>query len=219
MRGLLVKDMKLMKNQKYTFLVLGIIGLLNMFINDNPYFAVSYMTVMAAMFSIATMNYDDFDNGGAYLFTLPFDRKTYVIEKYVFGFLFTVVDWSGISVLTVIVAKFQGMDYRFGEWAAVSVASMALSIIFICLSLPIELKFGAEKGRIGSFIVLGIFFLLFYLLFRMLDMMGGADPLEMLERVLSLRVPVLAAGVCVFCIAIVCVSVLSSICVIRKKEY
>ncbi len=219
MKGLLIKDMKLMKNQKWVFVVLSTIGILNMFVNDIPSFAVGYMTVMAAMFSIATISYDDFDNGGAYLFTLPFDRKTYVIEKYVFGFLFTAVVWGAISVLTGVIVKLQGIDYALGEWAAVSLASMMLSDIFICLSLPVEIKFGAEKGRIGSLIVLGIFFFLFYLLLRMLDTKGGVDPLEVLNRVLGLGRAVLVAGVCVFCIVLICASVFVSIGVIRKKEY
>ena len=87
MKGLLIKDLKLMKNQKSFFMVMAVVGLIFLITWDAPYFAISYITMMFSMFAITSFSYDEFDNGAVYLFTLPFSRKTYVREKYLFGLL------------------------------------------------------------------------------------------------------------------------------------
>ena len=42
MKGLLIKDIKLMKNQKQFFVVMILMGLLFMFAYSDPFFSVSY---------------------------------------------------------------------------------------------------------------------------------------------------------------------------------
>lgn len=81
MRGLLIKDLKLMRNQKMFLVILILLGLVFLFTQDNSYTAIGYMTMMCAMFSVTTFTYDEIDNGNAYLFTLPFSRKDYVKEN------------------------------------------------------------------------------------------------------------------------------------------
>ena len=48
-------------------------------------FVSGYISIVFAMFAISTISYDEYDNGNAFLFTLPFSRKEYVLSKYVFG--------------------------------------------------------------------------------------------------------------------------------------
>ena len=42
-------------------------------------------TIVTAIFAITTISYDEFDNGLAFLMTLPVTRKQYVAEKYLLG--------------------------------------------------------------------------------------------------------------------------------------
>ena len=58
-------------------------------------FVIMYANIIFMMFGLSTISYDAFDNGEAFLFTLPITKKLYVKEKYVFslasllfGFLF-----------------------------------------------------------------------------------------------------------------------------------
>ena len=87
MKGLLIKDFKLMKNQKQFFLMILFFCIFFVVINGNPAFMISYLMVMCSFFTLSTISYDDFDHGMGYLFTLPVTRKIYVTEKYVFGLL------------------------------------------------------------------------------------------------------------------------------------
>ncbi len=218
MKGLLIKDIKLMKNQKQFFVVMILMGLLFMFAYSDPFFSVSYLTIMLSMFCITTLSYDEFDNGGAYLFTLPFSRKDYVKEKYLFGFLLMLAGWAAVAALAVAACNIRGIAYELGDLGIVSLVSITLSICFLSLALPIEIKLGVEKGRIGLTIVIAAFFLCFYFLVKMSED-RGADLMGLADRIAALKTPVLLAGVFVLWTAVAGVSMLLSIRFINKKEY
>ena len=86
MKGLLIKDFKLMKNQKQFFLVILFFCIFFVVINGNPAFMISYLMVMCSFFTLSTISYDDFDHGMGYLFTLPVTRKIYVTENMYLAF-------------------------------------------------------------------------------------------------------------------------------------
>ena len=87
MKGLLIKDFKLMMMQKNFFLsIIAIAVVLTVFVK-NPSFIIGYLTFIGSVFTLSTISYDEFDNGNAFLFSLPITRKLYALEKYVFGFL------------------------------------------------------------------------------------------------------------------------------------
>ena len=71
MKAMLIKDWKLMKGQKQFVFILCIFLAVFGATSNNLGFLISYMTLMATIFSISTISYDEFDNGNAFLFTLP----------------------------------------------------------------------------------------------------------------------------------------------------
>ena len=84
MKGLLIKDLKLIKKQNR---ILAITALLCawFFITDRDASAISaYIAAMISIIAVGTVNYDEFDNGMGFLFTFPISRRSYVLEKYVF---------------------------------------------------------------------------------------------------------------------------------------
>lgn len=81
MLGLLIKDFQLMWKQKSFFIIIIVVGcLLTMGYNDFT-FMVGFITFILSLFTVSSISYDEFDNGYPFLFTLPFSRKTYVIEN------------------------------------------------------------------------------------------------------------------------------------------
>ena len=119
MKGLFVKDIELMKQQKQFFILVVVMGvILNLTGSGSVSFATGYFTFVTAIFAITTISYDEFDNGLAFLMTLPVTRKQYVAEKYLLGAGLTAAAW-GIEAITGVickgVAELQGMperDYR-----------------------------------------------------------------------------------------------------------
>ena len=100
MKGLLIKDFKLLKNQKQFFLIIGLITFMFLVTNDSPYFTITYATMMFSMFTMSTISYDEYDNGAAYLFSLPISRKGYVAEKY-----FGIADITGAYAAGIILCN------------------------------------------------------------------------------------------------------------------
>ena len=105
MRGLLVKDIELMKQQKQFFILVIVMGIiLNLTGSGSVSFATGYFTIITAIFAITTMSYDEFDNGFVFLMTLPVSRKQYVAEKYILGIGLTGVAW-GVATIEGIICK------------------------------------------------------------------------------------------------------------------
>ena len=71
MKGLLIKDYKLMKNQKGYFIVLFLLCVVFAAREGGESFCVGFITYVCSLFCISTISYDEFDNGNAFLFTLP----------------------------------------------------------------------------------------------------------------------------------------------------
>ena len=91
MKGLLIKDYKLMLGQKSFLGMAALMAVLYLIIYKDPIVAVVFITVMCTMFTVSTLSYDEYENGMAYLFTLPISRNTYVLEKYAFALVNCIV--------------------------------------------------------------------------------------------------------------------------------
>ena len=110
MKGLLIKDIKLMKNQKTFFTVMTFVGFLFLITQETPYFVITYITTMFSMFTITTLTYDEFENGSAFLFSLPFSRRDYVKEKYLYGIITCALGLGIVTVATVVVSAIRGRN-------------------------------------------------------------------------------------------------------------
>ncbi len=162
MKGLLIKDFKLLKNQKNFFILVFVMAVFLTITNgagSSPAtFVLPYVGFVCSFFVLSTISYDEYDNGNAFLFTLPFDRKIYVAEKYIFG---VVTGGAGLLlILAFILIYTDGMTgaEQTGETLFTAGVSAALLLFFLAVMIPFQLKFGPEKGRIAMIIVfLGIF--------------------------------------------------------------
>lgn len=157
MKGLLIKDLKLMKNQKNFFLVILVVIAFLAAGSDDLSFPMGFTAFIGTLFTLSSISYDEFDNGNAFLFSLPITRKQYVLEKYGFGLLL------GIGSLLTAVCLLSAVRLVKGELSSVGrlseigftvLAVLALNWVFLSLMLPLQLKFGSEKGRIA---ILGVF--------------------------------------------------------------
>ena len=93
MKGLLIKDFKLLKGQKNFFMAITAISIIMIIVSPGTSFPIGLLGFVGALFSLSSISYDEFDNGNAFLFSLPITRKDYVLEKYIFGLI------SGIMFL------------------------------------------------------------------------------------------------------------------------
>lgn len=219
MKGLLIKDLKLMKNQKSFFMTMAVVGLIFLVTWDAPYFVISYITMMFSMFAITSFSYDEFDNGAVYLFTLPFSRKTYVREKYLFGLLTCLFALIISTLLAVCTNVMKGQTVDFVTIGATGLSSITICVLFLSIAFPIEIKFGVEKGRIGFIVIMAVFFLGFYLVMKLTQDGELRGILHLIHKVEQLSGVVIVLGLCALWLVIGLISMKISIGFLERKEW
>ena len=161
MKGLLIKDLSLIKMQGRFLVIVALLGVFMALNADSTTFVIGFMSYMGAIFTMNTISYDEFENGNAFLFALPITRKMYAMEKYVFGIVFGGILLVFSTVLCVIFELYRGFG-NAGSIAETALWTIPLLLVMLAVVIPIQLKFGGEKGRIviiaaiGVVIVLGI---------------------------------------------------------------
>ena len=218
MKGLLIKDLKLMLGQKRFFLVVVGMGIFFMFSNANPVSGVSYITMLLSIFTLSTISYDEFDNGMAFLMTLPVERKTYALEKYVFAGLVSLISAVGTSVLAFVLGAVMDVPVDMAEVIGVACVIVLLSWLMLSVTIPLQIKFGAEKGRIAMILAMGGIFGVVFAVAKGLsssgaDMSGVILFLDSLEAWQLVLFSVLVTVLVLLASYTVCVRI------INKKEY
>lgn len=160
MRGLLVKDLRFLMSQRRFILILLIIAFfLNL--NGEGNFAMGYLIFIGSFLVMNTIGNDEFDNGYLFLFTLPVERKTYAVEKYVFGMIAGGAAWlAGLAISLLQSAAGRGMPV--GELLRISPIYISFFILLSAVMIPFPLIFGREKGNIVMLITVGAILLAGY---------------------------------------------------------
>ena len=154
MKGLLIKDFKLLKGQKNFFLVIVVISLIMIITSPGTSFPIGFLGFVGSLFSLSSISYDEFDNGNAFLFSLPITRKGYVQEKYVFGLILGITSLllgTLMSLIAIIITE----AGDFNEVLMTAGTLLPIILIILSIMLPLILKFGGEKGRIAIIGVMG----------------------------------------------------------------
>ena len=216
MKGLLIKDFKLMKMQKNFFIMIVVISFVVSLLTEDVTFMLGFISFITSLFTISTISYDEFDNGNAFLFTLPIDRKKYAAEKYVFGMLLGVCSLFLAIILAVILNLIEKSDTTSDILIS---AVMLLPFVFLLVSImiPFQLKFGSEKGRIAISAALGIVFLISFILGELAAILG-INIAEVINRISLLGAGGLFIVIFVISMIVVLFSMKISISIMNKKE-
>lgn len=149
MRGMLCKDFYLMKEYRKIALLIVIFSVVFCFQMEDgrEAFIMGYATLLMSMAVTTVIAYDQENNGMAFLLSLPVSRTGYVREKYLFGLLAGGCGWLGGIVVTATAELLQGRNPLRTDFLGIVFAF--LGFLFLCQSvmIPIQLKFGEQKGR------------------------------------------------------------------------
>ena len=218
MKGLLIKDVKLMLGQKKFFVVVVGMGIFFALSNENPLSGVSYITMLLSIFTLSTISYDEFDNGMAFLMTLPMERKTYALEKYVFAALVSLVSAVATSLLAFIYGVVAKVPVDMTEVIGVACVIVMLSWWILSVTIPLQIKFGSEKGRMAMIIAMGMIFGAAYVLARGLSS-SGVDMSGVIVFLTSLEPWQIVAGAVVATVIVLIISYSICVRIINRKEY
>lgn len=218
MKAMMMKDINFLKNQKQFFGAIVIMLVLFSVVQDNPYFAISYVTLMFSILSLTTMSYDDYENGMCYLMTLPIRRRDYVKEKYLFGILSSISGLACASAFTILSTHLKGGSFSFGEWKAVALACFVIIVAALAVTTPLQLKFGVERSRMVIMGVYGFGCLAVFVIVK-LGKAAGLDISAILDSAFVENLTTTVWGIGIVSMVVLIVSYLISARILEKREF
>ncbi|MEF2879381.1 MAG: ABC-2 transporter permease [Blautia sp.] len=217
MKGLLVKDFRLLKVQKNFFLLIIAVAIgMALFTNDVAPM-LGFLAFVLSIFTLSTISYDEFDNGNAFLFSLPVSRKDYAIEKYCLGLILE----GGALVLATLLSLIFSKIWDTTSGAEIGMSALILiPLLFVLqgIMIPFQLKFGGEKGRIALLITLGLLALA-GIGVEKLARMVGIDVWAILDSLSMMSLGMMVGIATVIAAIFLGVSLKISISIMDKKEF
>lgn len=217
MKGLLIKDFKLMKEQKNFLLIILIITIGMSLFTDDLSFALGFLTFIVSLFSLSTISYDEFDNGNAFLFTLPITRSKYVIEKYYLSMILGIGSWILSICIISIVNIFRNL-LPFSDVLMTALFILPFMLLIQAIMIPFQLKFGGEKGRIAIIASIGALLLSGIVLVKIasffnIDIIFILNHLPVVSMGMLVSILIIATGMLWF------ISLKISMSIMNKKEF
>lgn len=218
MKGLLIKDFELLKNNmKNSLILIVLIGVGISAYNTDTTFVITYLAIVGTSFTTSTFSYDEFDNGYAFLLSLPVTRRGYIAEKYIFGVCVSIAGWLTGTIISIIA----GMTRHIMTPTDTILAALMLlpvGLLLLAAQIPFHLKFGGDKGRIIMVGAIGLLFLLLVM---------GAEIVKFINIDLDAlwkNLPVLGMGTAIAAffgigIALLLLSYRISIGIMERKEF
>ena len=216
MLGLLVKDLRIALTRKYALLIILVIALIMGTSMEGP-FIIGYVTMIALMLAVGTIIYDEMDNGYDFMMTMPLTRKTYVREKYLFCLLSALVAWLVGAILTCAAYIIRQNASALLEVIPISLVLIPVLFILPAVMIPLQLKLGAERSRIATYIIFGFIAGLIFMGKKLLD---ESDLPAKIEPALNSFPPVaVVVAITAFGLLVVFISYLCSVRIMMKKEF
>lgn len=157
MKGLILKDLYLTLKYCRAFLVIVVVFIgVSFFDDDSTFlstFSIFYPCIIAGMIPSTLYSYDEREKWCTYSATLPVSKAQFVSSKYIIG-LFSAIT---IIILTAIVQAFKMLNTTFIPMDYLSIIAFIIAVCLVAPSvfMPFMFKFGAEKGRIIYYVVIG----------------------------------------------------------------
>ena len=159
MKGLLIKDLRLVFRRKQQLFILLAFCAMIAFSTDGS-FIIGYAAGLTGILGLSTLAFDEQDNGFPFLFSLPVDIKTYVNEKYLFCILLDLVGAVIGTAMFILACLTKGHTETISDGIVYLTLYLPATQLLILSILPVQMVFGREKSRIITMIVYGILFVL-----------------------------------------------------------
>ncbi len=217
MKGLLIKDFKLMLMQKNFFIIIIVVACLISISSQDPTFMIGFITLILSLFTVSTISYDEFDNGYPFLLTLPFSRKTYVLEKYVYGLILGAGAWIVsvmiCSLMLIVQGKPVTSDMLIGAFVI-----LPMFLVIESLMIPVHLRFGGEKGRYALIACVGVLVVIGFVVMKIVEIFH-IDVLPLILAIDALGPVMFMVILLMIGFLIMLVSLKVSLSIMNKKEF
>ena len=218
MKGLLVKDFRFVLGQKSTLLIAVGLGLYFLVTGTDMSFAFIFTMMLACILATSSISYDNMDNGMSFMLTLPIQKKTYVVSKYILSVLVVLVLGAVVLLMAVIGSNMGMLDWALEDLKGALLVAGVFATVMLAVMIPVYIIFGAEKARVAVLAIYGVVAAVFLIL-KSVVKDSEAMINEFMARLMSLsnwQLALLGVGVMVVLLA---VSMIISVIGLEKKEY
>ncbi len=156
MKGLLIKDFCALVAHFRIYLALDVIFILASARADMGVFMLLFPCIIAGLMAMSILAYEEHERWNVYAATLPYSRAMLVSGKYLLALLL-----GGATVALTLATQTVAMLIR-GTLDLATLATLVgtllpLTLLPTALLLPFIYRFGAERGRLAYYVVLGVF--------------------------------------------------------------
>ena len=217
MKGLIIKDLCVIKNQMKSLLLVLALFIFLSIANKDATFVLFLIPFYMIMILITTFSYDEFNKWECYCNSLPLSRKEIVKAKYI---LFNAS--SLILIILGILASFiipNFIENTTFESIYASIIGVAFGIcLVISLLIPFYYKFGSQKGRIMLFLTIAILALLIGAI-TSLDIFNNIELMNIINSLNSLSLGMFTILLIIITVIIMTISYYISIKIYSNKEF
>lgn len=216
MKGLLLKDLYVMKGQGRTYLVLlGFYFLLTLLGAFDAAIISSMSVLVVTMVPMSTFSYDDMARWPKFAAATPAGRRGVVRGKYLFSLCTLGLAVAALLVMDVVLCLARGQFDKLPDLLLGGASSCLMGLFLNLILIPVLFKFGSEKGR---FVIMAVWVAVFLLFFGSIKLFaerpGGLAALPVPQWLVA-SLPVIALGL----VAVAAVlSYSASLRIFAKKE-
>lgn len=216
MKGLIIKDLCVIKNQMRSLLLILVFFVFISIINKDATFTLFLVPFYMIMILITTFSYDEFNKWECYCNSLPLSRKEIVKAKYLlFNATSLIVLVLGI-LASIIVPNF--IENTIFESIYASIIGVAFGIcLVISLLIPFYYKFGSQKGRIMLFLTITILALIIGII-TSLDIFNNVELMNIINSLNNLSLGMFTLLLIIVTVIIMTISYYISVRIYNNKE-
>lgn len=216
MKGLIIKDLCVIKNQMKSLLLVLALFIFLSIANKDATFVLFLIPFYMIMILITTFSYDEFNKWECYCNSLPLSRKEIVKAKYLlFNASSLVVLVLGVLASFIIPNFIENTTF---ESIYASIIGVAFGIcLVISLLIPFYYKFGSQKGRIMLFLCIVILALLIGTI-TSLDVFNNIELMNIINSLNNLSLGMFTLLLIIVTIIIMTISYYISVKIYSNKE-
>ena len=216
MKGLILKDLLIIKNQMKSLLIIMALFVFLSIVNKEFSFILFIVPFYMIMILITTLSYDEFNHWDTYCNTLPFSRKDIVKAKYLLFNLCNIFLLAIGLLVSVITPLFMNITFE-SLFSSIIGTMLGISLV-ISLLIHFYYKYGSQKGRIMLFVFIMLLALIIGGLFKIFEHFNF-DLLAIINKLESVNFIIIIFAILLIIFMMIYISYRISCHIYRKKEF
>ena len=152
MKGLIIKDICNQLGQLKAFAMMLVIFIV-CFATSSEGTLIIMCAVYATVMVISNLAMDESCQWEIFALTMPVTRRQLVLAKYIVAIFYALLGIVVGTAATLVIRLFgfSSGDATLWELLQISLVGIVIAAIFIALLLPVDFKYGVQKGRLVLF--------------------------------------------------------------------